>query len=96
VAIKKITGVAKYLTDLSLTQVLGLLSCADWLISNDSGITHLAAGLGTKTVAVFGPTDPDVYRPIGPAVTVLTNRTATFTKKPSVRLQKKLLEALTA
>jgi heptosyltransferase-3 len=92
--IKKIISVAKYLTDLSLTQVLGLLSCADAYLGNDSGITHLAAGLGVKTVVVFGPTDPDVYRPIGPDVTVFTKHAAAFTKKPSARLQKKLLEVL--
>ena len=95
-AIKKINSVAKCLTDLSLTQVLGLLSCADGFVGNDSGITHLAAGLGVKTIAVFGPTKPDVYRPIGPDVTVFAYRTAAFTKKPSVRLQKKLLEVLMA
>ena len=95
-AIKKITRVARCLTDLSLAQVLGLLSCADAFVGNDSGITHLAAGLGVRVIAVFGPTDPNVYRPIGPAVTVFKNRAATFTRKPSVRLQKKLLEVLTA
>ena len=94
--VKNISSVAKCLTDLSLTQVLGLLSCTDAFIGNDSGITHLAAGLGIKTVAVFGPTDPDMYRPIGPAVTVLTNRTTTFTKKPTARLQKEVLEVLMA
>ena len=94
-AIKNITSVAKCLTDLSLTQVLGLLSCADAFLGNDSGITHLAAGLGVKTVAVFGPTDPDVYKPIGPAVSVFANHTTAFTKRPSVRLQQKLLKVLT-
>lgn len=94
--IKNITGVAKCLTDLSLNQVLGLLSCADTYIGNDSGITHLAAGLGIRTIAVFGPTDPVVYRPIGPAVTVFTSQTTTFAKEPSVKLQQELLEALTA
>jgi heptosyltransferase-3 len=95
-AIKKINSVAKCLTDLSLTQVLGLLSCADRFVGNDSGITHLAAGLGVKTIAVFGPTNPDVYRPIGPAVTVFANRSTAFTKKPSSRLQRKLTEVLMA
>ena len=94
-AIKNITSAAKCLTDLSLTQVLGLLSCADAFLGNDSGITHLAAGLGVKTVAVFGPTDPDVYKPIGPAVSVFANHTMAFTKRPSVRLQQKLLKVLT-
>ncbi|MHC4260326.1 MAG: glycosyltransferase family 9 protein [Planctomycetota bacterium] len=96
VSIKKITGVARHLTDLSLTQVLALLSCADAFVGNDSGITHLAASLGIRTVAVFGPTDSNVYRPVGPAVTTFTNRTAAFTRKTSVRLQKKLLKVVTA
>jgi heptosyltransferase-3 len=97
--IKKITSVTKCLTDLSLTQVLELLSCADAFLGNDSGITHLAAALGVKTIAVFGPTDPAVYSPIGPAVTVLASSPARqlaggdtdFAKKPSAKLQKELL-----
>ncbi|MHC4571367.1 MAG: glycosyltransferase family 9 protein [Planctomycetota bacterium] len=94
--IKKISNVAKYLTDLSLTGVLGLLSCADGFVGNDSGITHLAAALGVRTIAVFGPTNPDVYRPIGPAVTVFRANTAAFTKEPSEGLQHELLEVLMA
>ncbi|MFZ0034856.1 MAG: glycosyltransferase family 9 protein [Sedimentisphaerales bacterium] len=87
---------AKCLTDLSLTQVLELLSCADAFLGNDSGITHLAAAIGVKTIAIFGPTDPKIYSPVGPAVTVLASRNADFAQKPSVKLQKKLLETLTA
>jgi ADP-heptose:LPS heptosyltransferase len=92
--IKKIKNVAGCLTDLSLTQVLGLLSCADGFVGNDSGITHLAAALGIRAMAVFGPTNPAVYKPIGPAVTVFTSRTTTFAKKTSAKLQRKLLEVL--
>jgi heptosyltransferase III len=82
---------AKCLTDLSLTQVLELLSCADAFLGNDSGITHLAAVMGVKTIAVFGPTDPAVYGPIGPAVTVVASSDADFAKKPSATLQQELL-----
>ena len=86
----------KCLTDLSLTQVLGLLSCVDVFVGNDSGITHLAAGLGVRTVAVFGPTDAALYRPIGPAVTVLASspksRCAAFAEEPSPALQQQLME----
>jgi len=97
--IKKITSVvrlgtpygAKCLTDLSLTQALELLSCADAFLGNDSGITHLAAALGVKTIAVFGPTNPDIYSPIGPAVTVVASSDADFAKKPSASLQQELL-----
>ena len=92
--IKDINSVASCLTDLSLTQVLGLLSCADGFVGNDSGITHLAAGLGIKTLAIFGPTNSAAYKPIGPVVTVFANSSKTFTKKPSRTLQQKLLAAL--
>ena len=91
---KKIRRVASCLTDLSLTQVLELLSCANWFVGNDSGITHLAAALGVRTLALFGPTNPTVYRPVGPAVTVFASKAATFAKKPSVRLQRQLLKVL--
>jgi len=92
--IRDINSVAKCLTDLSLTQVVGLLSCADGFVGNDSGITHLAAALGVKTLAVFGPTNPAVYRPVGPAVTVFANNMATFAEKPSTALQQELLTVL--
>jgi heptosyltransferase-3 len=87
---------AKCLTDLSLTQVLELLSCADIFLGNDSGITHLAAAMGVKTVAIFGPNDPAAYSPIGPAVKVVKSSDADFTKKPSESLQQEILDVLMA
>ncbi len=92
--IKTISRVARCLSDLSLVQVLGLLSCTNVFIGNDSGITHLAAALGVRTFAVFGPTNPVVYIPIGPAVKVFVNNTAAFAKKPSASLQRELLDVL--
>ncbi len=92
--ISKINNVAPLLTDLSLTEVLGLFSCSDGFVGNDSGITHLAAGLGVKTLAVFGPTVPGVYKPIGPAVKIFKGNAATFTKQRSVKLQRKIVDAL--
>jgi len=44
-------------------------------LGNDSGITHLAAMLGIPTVAIFGPTDPKIWRPLGPFVKVLHEQT---------------------
>ena len=92
--IKSIKSIARCLSCPSLTQVVGLLSCADGFIGNDSGITHLAAALGIRTLAVFGPTNPAVYRPIGPAVKVFASSTAAFAKKPSARLQQQLMAVL--
>ena len=94
--IKDISSAAGCLTNLSLTQVVWLLSCSDGFIGNDSGITHIAAGMGVRTLAVFGPTNPGVYKPIGPAVTVFADAATAFAEKPSATLQQELLEALMA
>src|ERR1035437_2537965 len=53
-----------------------LYELACWLakarvyIGNDSGITHLAAAVGTPVLALFGPTDPEVWAPRGQHVRV--------------------------
>lgn len=44
---------------------------ADLYIGNDSGITHLAAALGMRTLALFGPTSPRTWAPRGENVLVL-------------------------
>lgn len=44
------------------------LSGARLFVGNDSGITHLAAAVGTPTLAMFGPTDPSLWCPAGPNV----------------------------
>ena len=40
-------------------------------VGNDSGPTHLAAQLRVRTVALFGPTAPRVWSPVGPEVHLL-------------------------
>jgi hypothetical protein len=53
-----------------------LYNLACWLararlyIGNDSGVTHMAAAVGTPVLALFGPTDPGVWAPRGPNVRV--------------------------
>jgi len=49
---------------LELITVASLLSLCDFYIGNDSGITHLASFLTKKGIALFGPTDPALWRPI--------------------------------
>jgi ADP-heptose:LPS heptosyltransferase len=48
------------------------LAGARLYIGNDSGITHLAAAVGTAVVAIFGPTDPAVWAPRGDRVRVVS------------------------
>ena len=49
----------------SLGVLIGLLSRAELCVSNDSGGMHVAAALGRPVVAIFGPTDERVTRPLG-------------------------------
>jgi heptosyltransferase-2 len=57
--------------DLPLRVLGALLARARLYIGNDSGITHLAAAYGAPTLALFGPTDPAQWSPVGPQVKVL-------------------------
>ena len=47
------------------------LAAAEVYIGNDSGITHLAAAVGTPVVALFGPTDPRVWGPRGERIEIV-------------------------
>ncbi len=54
-----------------VTELAKLLKTAWAFIGNDSGVSHLAAFLGLATLAIFGPTDPARWRPLGPSVAVV-------------------------
>jgi heptosyltransferase-2 len=51
--------------DLDLAQLAAVLYHHDVLLTNDSGPMHLAAALGVRCVALFGPTDPARTAPAG-------------------------------
>jgi hypothetical protein len=56
-----------------LSRVARLLARVQVYLGGDSGLTHLAAAAGTpRVVALFGPTDPRVWAPLGEQITVLT------------------------
>lgn len=70
--LKRLRDNRPVLSQISLTQVLQVLTQAELFLGNDSGISHLSAAMGKKTVALFGPAGrPDNYRPLGANVTVL-------------------------
>jgi heptosyltransferase-2 len=54
-----------------LGQALALLGRLELFLTNDSGLMHAAAALGTPTVAVFGSTNPVTTGPLGPRVRVV-------------------------
>ena len=57
-------GVA-VLKDLDLPTVAAVARIAAAFVGNDSGVSHLAAAVGASGVAIFGPTDPVRWRPLG-------------------------------
>ncbi len=52
-----------------LTEIVSILNNCHFFIGNDSGITHLAAACGCPTIALFGPSDPQIWGPRGIAAT---------------------------
>lgn len=55
----------------SLVESAGLLSRCEALLTNDSGPMHLAAALGVRCVALFGPTSAARTGPYGPRHAIL-------------------------
>lgn len=49
----------------SLREVCGVLKRCSVFVTNDSGLMHLAAALGTPVVAIFGSTSPKWTAPLG-------------------------------
>lgn len=49
-----------------LLQVSAVLRRARLFVGNDSGLGHLAAAVGTPTLTLFGPGEPERYHPWGP------------------------------
>lgn len=56
----------------SLAQAVDLLSLADAVVSNDSGLMHVAAALNRPLVAVYGSSDPGFTPPLNRRSQVLT------------------------
>ena len=49
----------------NIRQLASLLKRSSLLITNDSAPMHLGCAVGTKVLAIFGPTDPKKYGPTG-------------------------------
>jgi len=49
-----------------LDEAVAILSEVDLLVSNDMGLAHIAPAVGTKTLVIFGPTDPKTTAPFSP------------------------------
>lgn len=60
-------------------RVLGaVVARAGLYVGNDSGASHLAAAFGAPTLALFGPTDPAVWSPVGRRVSAVRSGDGTM------------------
>jgi heptosyltransferase-3 len=64
--------------NLPLTRLASLLQNCGLFIGHDSGISHLAAAVGTPCLLFFGPTDPAIWAPANPQVRVLRSPSRTM------------------
>ncbi len=55
-----------------LSAAASLLSQCNLYVGNDSGFSHLAAAVNCHVLALFGPTDPAVWKPSGIQVEVVS------------------------
>ncbi|HEX7614856.1 MAG TPA: glycosyltransferase family 9 protein, partial [Thermoanaerobaculia bacterium] len=57
-----------------------LAARAALFVGADTGPTHLAAAAGVPTLALFGPTPPERYGPVGPRTAVLRETPAAYNR----------------
>jgi heptosyltransferase-2 len=76
------------LTGADLRNAILGLAAADVAVSNDSGLLHVAAALGTPSIGIFGPTSPWHWAPLNPLAAVVETQTVVSCRpchKPTCR-----------
>jgi heptosyltransferase-2 len=59
------------MTGHDLRNAILALAAAQAAVSNDSGLLHVAAAIGTPAVGIFGPTSPWHWAPLNPIAAVV-------------------------
>ena len=78
------------LTGPDLRTAILALAAAHVAVSNDSGLMHVAAALGTPTIGIFGPTSPSLWAPLNPLAAVVETQSELACRpchKPVCRLR---------
>jgi heptosyltransferase III len=83
-------------SNLPLDQLTALLQCCRAYVGNDCGVTHLAALAGVPTLAMFGPTDPTCWAPLGRRVRILPSPTGRMADISGEAAWDALIDLLTA
>jgi heptosyltransferase II len=77
------------LTGPDLRNAILALAAAAAAVSNDSGLLHVAAAIGTPSIGIFGPTSPWHWAPLNPLAAVIETTTDVPCRpchKPTCRL----------
>lgn len=82
--------------DLPVAQLAALVRRCACYVGNDSGVSHLAGLVGVPTVALFGPTDPARWSPLGPRVRALRAPDAQLASLSVDEVWQALIEAMKA
>lgn len=81
---------ARDLTGSDLRSAILALAAADVAVSNNSGLLHVAAAIGTPAIGIFGPTSPWHWAPLNPiaaAVQTVTQLDCQPCHKPTCRMR---------
>lgn len=73
---------ARDLTGTDLRNAILALAASSVAISNDSGLMHIAAALGTPTIGIFGPTSPWHWAPLNPIAAAVQQTVETLPCQP--------------
>jgi heptosyltransferase-2 len=66
-------GITNLCGETTLPEAAAIIAAARVMITNDSGLMHVAGFLGTPVVALFGSTSPAWTRPLGKAAIMTTD-----------------------
>ena len=56
----------------SISEAVELLSLVDAVVSNDSGLMHVASALNKKLIAIYGSSDPNFTPPLSDNAKIIT------------------------
>ncbi|HEY0183786.1 MAG TPA: lipopolysaccharide heptosyltransferase II, partial [Rhodopila sp.] len=73
--IVKAAPTARDLTGTDLRNGVVAMAAAGVAVTNDSGLMHIAAALGTPTIGIFGPTSPQLWGPLNPLAATIQTKT---------------------
>lgn len=68
------TQVVSVCNQLTLAQLATFMRSASVMVGNDSGPFHLAAALGLRGAVIFGPTEAELWGPLGNNATLVQDR----------------------